>query len=67
MGWKCYLRCIGWPINGGPKHEQPATTPADAYQQISQWNRRKENLFTREHVGVAWEWFLPTNVRHISE
>jgi len=49
------LSTVHWVAHrGGPKAHAPASTPDEAYAQICGWNRRKENLFTREHVGVAW-------------
>lgn len=51
------LSTVHWVAHrGGPKAHVPASNPAEAYAQICGWNRRKENLFTREHVGVAWGW-----------
>lgn len=51
------LSTVHWVAHrGGPKHEAPATCADAAYEHIRRWNRRKENLFTREHIGVAWGW-----------
>ncbi|MDD5036133.1 MAG: hypothetical protein PHE55_15385 [Methylococcaceae bacterium] len=51
------LSTVHWVAHrGGPKANAPATTPKEAYAQICDWNRRKENLFIREHIGVAWGW-----------
>lgn len=51
------LSTVHWVAHrGGPKADAPATHPEEAYAQICGWNRRKENLFTREHIGVAWGW-----------
>ena len=49
------LSTVHWVAHrGGPKADAPATTPENACARICGWNRRKENLFTREHIGVAW-------------
>jgi len=51
------LSTVHWVAHrGGPKADAPATSPEHAYERICGWNRRKENLFTREHIGVAWGW-----------
>lgn len=51
------LSTVHWVAHrGSPKADAPAASPEEAYAQICGWNRRKENLFTREHIGVAWGW-----------
>lgn len=51
------LSTVHWVAHrGGPKANAPASNPEEAYAQICDWNRRKENLFIREHIGVAWGW-----------
>jgi len=51
------LSTVHWVAHrGSPKADAPATNPENAYARICGWNRRKENLFTREHIGVAWGW-----------
>lgn len=50
------LATVHWVAHrGGPQHEEPARDPDQALTQAHAWNPRKQDVFKRDHVRVAWQ------------